>query len=397
METAMYETSPPASTRTPAVADGDWLTRQHALALLLLAGTALAFYLCYRMVEPFLAPIAWALALAVVARPVHAWLLERIGKPTVAACAAVVLVAALLIVPACFVAHQILREVAASADFIRTEIQTGDWRHKVEEVPALAATLEWAEASMDVNSELGAAIGTAAGAVKTVMGASIYTGLHLLLTLLVLFFFFRDHRPALQALRSLVPLSNNENDEVVKRVEDTIHATIYGTLVMAMIQGTLGGTIFWLLGLPAPVLWGAVMGLLAIVPYLGAFVIWVPAVAYLALHGEWGKAAILTVWGSVIIALIDNILYPMLVGGRLRIHTLPVFFAMFGGLYVFGSSGIILGPVTLAITMALVEIWRRRTAGGATAETGVDREIQRAGAGPPSRAASTPAPANPAA
>lgn len=393
----MYETSPPASTRTPAVADGDWLTRQHALALLLLAGTALAFYLCYRMVEPFLAPIAWALALAVVARPVHAWLLDRIGKPNVAAALAVFLVAILLIAPAAFVVHQLLREVGASADYVRTELQTGDWRKKVEEVPALATVVEWAESSIDVNAEAGRAVGAVASGVKTFIGASIYTGLHLLLMLLVLFFLFRDHRPALQALRSLVPLSNKENDEVVKRVADTMHATIYGTLVMAMLQGVLGGLMFWMLGLPAPILWGAVMGLLAIIPYLGTFVIWAPVAAYMALQGEWGKAAILTGWGGVVIALMDNFLYPVLVGGRLRIHTLPVFFAMFGGLFVFGSSGIILGPVTLAITLALVEIWRRRTAGGATAETGVDREIPRAGAGLPSRAASTPAPANPAA
>jgi predicted PurR-regulated permease PerM len=386
-----------ASDPPTANGDGDWLTRQHALALLLLAGTALAFFLCYRMIEPFLAAIAWALALAVVARPVHAWLLERTGKPSVAAGLAVLLVAAVLIVPACFVAHQILREVAVGADFVHTEVQTGRWREKVEQVPALAATLEWAETSIDINEEASRAFGAAAGGIRAFIGASIYTGLHLLLMLLVLFFLFRDHRPALHALRSLVPLSNKETDEVVKRVADTIHATIYGTLVMAVIQGTLGGLIFWFLGLPAPILWGAVMGLLAIVPYLGAFVIWAPAAAYLALQGDWGKATILTVWGAVVIALIDNILYPILVGGRLRMHTLPVFFAMFGGLYVFGSSGIVLGPVVLAITLALVDIWRRRTAGGATAETGVDREAPRVGAEPANRAVSSPAPANPAA
>jgi predicted PurR-regulated permease PerM len=295
------------------------------------------------------------------------------------------------------VAHQILREVAVGADFVHTEVQTGRWREKVEQVPALAATLEWAETSIDINEEASRAFGAAAGGIRAFIGASIYTGLHLLLMLLVLFFLFRDHRPALHALRSLVPLSNKETDEVVKRVADTIHATIYGTLVMAVIQGTLGGLIFWFLGLPAPILWGAVMGLLAIVPYLGAFVIWAPAAAYLALQGDWGKATILTVWGAVVIALIDNILYPILVGGRLRMHTLPVFFAMFGGLYVFGSSGIVLGPVVLAITLALVDIWRRRTAGGATAETGVDREAPRVGAEPANRAVSSPAPANPAA
>jgi predicted PurR-regulated permease PerM len=130
---------------------------------------------------------------------------------------------------------------------------------------------------------------------------------------------------------------------------------------------------FWWLGLPAPLLWGAIMALLAIVPVLGAFVVWVPAALYLALSGNWGKALILTAWGGIVIALIDNLLYPVLVGKRLRLHTLPVFIAIVGGIVLFGGAGLILGPVTLALTVALVEVWRRRTAGGRAAEAGVNR------------------------
>jgi predicted PurR-regulated permease PerM len=116
-------------------------------------------------------------------------------------------------------------------------------------------------------------------------------------------------------------------------------------------------------------LWGVAMGLFAVVPVLGAFVIWVPAALFLALSGSWGKALILTVWGGVIVSLIDNLLYPVLVGKRLRLHTVPVFVALVGGLTLFGAAGLILGPVVLAITVALVDIWRRRTANGRTAET----------------------------
>ena len=193
----------------------------------------------------------------------------------------------------------------------------------------------------------------------------------LLITLFTLFFFFRDRRAVLRAVRSLVPLSEAETDKVFLRVADTVYATIYGTIVVAVVQGALGGLIFWWLGLPAPLLWGAVMGLLAIVPVLGPFVVWVPAAIFLALEGSWGKALILTAWGVLVIATIDNLLYPALVGKKLRLHTLPVFFAILGGLALFGASGLILGPVTLAVTVALLEVWRRRTAGGRAAEEGV--------------------------
>jgi predicted PurR-regulated permease PerM len=143
-------------------------------------------------------------------------------------------------------------------------------------------------------------------------------------------------------------------------VNDTVHATIYGTLAVAAVQGTLGGLMFWWLGLAAPVLWGLVMGVLAVVPVLGAFVIWIPAALFLALEGSWGRALVLAVWGGVVVAGIDNLLYPILVGNRLKLHTVPAFMAIVGGLIVFGPSGLILGPVTLTVTVLLLEIWRSR-------------------------------------
>jgi predicted PurR-regulated permease PerM len=97
---------------------------------------------------------------------------------------------------------------------------------------------------------------------------------------------------------------------------------------------------------------------------LGPFVVWVPAAVLLALEGSWGKDSILTGWGVGVIGIIDNLLYPIFVGKRIRLHTLLVFFALLGGLAVFGASGLILGPVTLAVTVALLNVWRRRTAGG---------------------------------
>ena len=113
---------------------------------------------------------------------------------------------------------------------------------------------------------------------------------------------------------------------------------------------------FWWLGLPTPVFWGFVMGVLAIFPFLGAFVVWVPAAAILVLQGEWGSAAILALWGGVIIATVDNLLYPILVGNRLRLHTLATFIGMVGGIILFGAAGIVLGPAVIAVTLELVEI-----------------------------------------
>lgn len=118
---------------------------------------------------------------------------------------------------------------------------------------------------------------------------------------------------------------------------------------------------FWWLGLPAPLLWGVVMGLLAVVPVLGAFVVWVPAAVFLALEGNWLKALILVAWGGIVIALIDNLLYPALVGNRLRLHTLPVLIVILGGLSLFGAAGLVIGPAVLTATVEVIRIWRRNT------------------------------------
>ncbi len=117
------------------------------------------------------------------------------------------------------------------------------------------------------------------------------------MTLYLLFFFLRDRRIALQALRWLSPLSRTEMNYLFHRVNDTICATIHGTLSVAVMQGVLGGLMFWWLGMEAPLLWGLVMGLLAVVPVLGAFVVWIPAALFLAAEGNWGKAMILFLWG----------------------------------------------------------------------------------------------------
>ena len=130
------------------------------------------------------------------------------------------------------------------------------------------------------------------------MRGSIAQAIGFLLTFYFLFYFLRDWRDALASLLNVSPLSENELGAVASRVTDTIYATFYGTIVCAAVQGMLGGLMFWWLGLRAPLLWGVIMGLLAIVPVFGAFVVWIPAAAFLALDGHWGRALILCCVGQ---------------------------------------------------------------------------------------------------
>ena len=349
-----------------------WLSRERALVLVLIVATGLAVYLCYQLARPFLPALAWAMALAVVAHPLHSWLLRRIPRPNLAAGLAVGLVAVAIVGPTLLVTQQLVREVAKGVAWLQSDGAARHWQAMLEAYPRLATGLAWVGAEVDVRGAVARVSTALTSGASVVVSGSAWAIAELLITFFALFYFFRDRRPVLRGMRSLVPLSEGEIDAVFARIIDTLYATVYGTLAVALVQGCLGGLMFWALGLPAALLWGAVMAVLAVVPLLGAFLVWVPAALFLVLEGSWGKALILAAWGGLVVSLIDNLLYPILVGQRLRLHTLPVFIAIVGGLAYFGSAGLVLGPVTLAVTVALVEIWRRRTAGGRAAETGVD-------------------------
>jgi predicted PurR-regulated permease PerM len=176
-----------------------------------------------------------------------------------------------------------------------------------------------------------------------------------------LFYSLRDREMAIAAIGRVLPLTGPEYTRLTDRITNTIFASVYGTAAVAILQGGLGGAMFWWLDLPAPLFWGVLMGLLGIVPFLGAFVIWAPAAIFLALNGDVQPAILLTLWGTLVVGLVDNVLYPILVGKRLMLHTVPSFIAVVGGLLLFGTSGIVLGPIIVAGAQTLLEIWRKRT------------------------------------
>lgn len=344
------------------------LSRQRVHALALIAATLLGVYLCYRLIEPFLPALAWGLALAVVAYPIHKAICRRVPNAAVSAALSVVTVALVIVAPAAFVIHQLVRQGSEAVGVARQYLESGAWREAVESQPRLAPVAGWVAENLAVEDLVARGGEYLEAWGPAVLSGSVGVVVQLLITLLVLFYLFRDKRDIAADVRSFLPLSERETDILMRRIVDTIHATIFGSLAVAAVQGFMGGLMFWFLGLPAPIVWGAVMALLATIPVMGTFVVWAPAAVYLAASGAWGKAAILVGWGAVAIGLIDNFLYPMLVGRRLRFHPLPVFFSIVGGLALFGAAGLVLGPIVLSVTAALLDLLRRRTSRGQAAD-----------------------------
>lgn len=178
------------------------------------------------------------------------------------------------------------------------------------------------------------------------------------LMIFTLFFFFKDGEKIVRFLKEIVPLTSDRRDRVFSQFAEVITATVVGDLAVAFLQGFLGGIAFWILGLPSPVFWGALMAFLSIFPVVGAPLVYMPASIILLAQNETVKGLILLIWGSLIVSQIDNFLRPVLISGRTKLHTLLLFFSILGGIYVFGFLGIIMGPVVAALFYTMLQIFR---------------------------------------
>jgi predicted PurR-regulated permease PerM len=329
--------------------------------LVLLVATGLGVFLCYLLTAPFLPAFVWAVTFAVLLAPFETWLESKL-PPLVAVTLTVLTIGLVVGITVIFFGQQLVRQAAAGAELVDAKIKSGEWSSALESQPRIAAIAGWIERQINLPNVADSLAAWLKRAAVWLLTGSVAQATTFCLTFYLLFFFLRDRRAALAACRSLSPLSDAETNGLLLRVRDTIHATVYGTLAVALAQGASGGLMFWWLGLSTPLLWGFVMGFLSMVPLIGAFVVWIPAAVFLCLDGSWGKAILLTLWGALAVGAIDNVLRPFLVGNRLKLHTVLIFVSVFGGMILFGTSGLILGPVTLTITLALLGTWRGRTA-----------------------------------
>ena len=323
---------------------------------------AIAAYLCWLMLRPFVGVLMWAVVLVVVFYPAHRRLEAWTGSPGSAAALSTLLVIVTILLPVIGVTFAVAHELRGAVDHLQGGVGY------LLDLPALQPTVRWLGQYVDVDAwrssayvadRLQAWSANIAGPTLMFVGGILNTLVQTLLVVFTMFYFFRDARPLRHALYDIVPLEYEQSHDIVERTREVIGATIYGVLAISAIQGLLGFAIFFLLGLPSPLLWGVVMFLMSMIPMAGAFIVWVPASLYLLLTGSYIKALVLVVWGVLVIGSIDNFLSPRLVGRRARLHELLIFFSVLGGLQVFGVLGLVLGPVLAAITLALIEVVRQ--------------------------------------
>jgi len=173
-----------------------------------------------------------------------------------------------------------------------------------------------------------------------------------------IFFFLKDGPGFLQKIKNYLPFSAEERDRLASQIKDMIVSTIYGGLIVAVVQGVLGGLAFGLLGITSPIFWGSAMALMSFVPILGTAIIWLPASVIFLLQGAYVKGIGLLLIGIGVISMVDNILKPLIIGGRTKMPTVVIFFTVLGGIRLFGLLGLVMGPLVFALFLSVLEMVR---------------------------------------
>lgn len=320
---------------------------------------------------PFMHAITWGVALAIMAWPVHKRVKARLAGPSLAASASTMIVLLLIVLPGIFVVYQVGRETEEIAKRLKTPPEEVVTREKLQEVPGGSRVVAWMERlNVDVEKELKAATSSVLPDIEGVAQVSLTAAAQFLVAMFILFYVFRDRGEFIQWLRAFLPWTRAEGDHIFASAADSVYANLYATVVTGLIDSITGALLFWIVGVPAPFLWGSVMFILSLLPVVGAGLIWVPVAIYLATTGSWPAAAAILTWGAITMFVVDYILYAKLAGDRMRMHPVPALIAFIGGLGVFGLSGMILGPAIVAMTAAVLDVWRTRSAAAATVDAG---------------------------
>lgn len=326
-------------------------------------------YFAYLIVSPFLRPIAWAAIWAVVVYPAHARLVRLLrGRAALSAIILTLLILFLVLAPAFRLAGFLAQEAVEFSKLARAFVE----EERVQEWQGNAWVMElarlWDLASAHLSSFnidakkvtvegiqklSGFLVSQASAAVQNVF----ILPLHIVIWFFTFFFFLKDGKELCVRLRSLLPMSEAHQASLFDRVVDAVFAVVHGSVITAMVQGLLAGLGYWAVGLPFALLLGVATSFTALFPIGGATLVWLPSCGYLFLQGEYIKGVILLLWGIGIVSSIDNVLKPLLIGNRLRLPVLFLFFSILGGLGAFGVLGLILGPVIFALLAALLDLY----------------------------------------
>jgi predicted PurR-regulated permease PerM len=341
-----------------------WLATAFFFALLILL-----LYGAFLILTPFLTAITWAVILAILVYPLYAWLLQRLrGRANIAAITVIVVITLLVIAPGIELVRFLADEAVSLVQSVRSlldeegkqDLLAKPWVQqilswwKMVSLGLVDFKINWKELLVQgAQSSSTFLVTQVKGIAQNVLAFTI----NFIVALFALFFFLRDGADYLNRLQRLLPMDREHQERLLSNIVDAVTAVVHGSLVVAMVQGLLAGLAYWVLGVPFAALWGVATAFAALLPIGGSTLVTVPATIYLFLQGENIRGVILLVWSLGIVGGVDNVLKPLLIGNRLGVPVLFLFFGILGGLALFGPVGLILGPALFALLRALLDLY----------------------------------------
>jgi predicted PurR-regulated permease PerM len=334
-----------------------------ALPMLLVAVSLALLYILL----PFYGTILWGAIIALLFTPLYRWLLPRVGqRPTLAALLTLLVVLLMVVLPLLLVAVALMREAA----LVYQDLQTGELNPSQYFHGVFDALPDWITAVLDrfglvsFNSLQRRLISTLTQGTQFIATQTLSLGQNtfefvasLFITFYLAFFLIRDGNALVSGMWRAVPLAPQHKLALCDKFSTVIRATVKGNLLVAVIQGALGGLAFWYLGVRGALLWAVLMAFLSLLPAVGAGLVWAPVALYFLLAGQLGSCFALVAYGLLVIGLVDNLLRPILVGKDTRLPDYVVMITTLGGMAVFGINGFVLGPLIAALFMA---VWHMR-------------------------------------
>ncbi|MDH4164563.1 MAG: AI-2E family transporter [Nitrospirota bacterium] len=346
------------------------LTRAHIFAAVFFAIFLFLLYQGGKVLAPFLSSLLWAAIITLALYKPYQRLLGLLaGRSTIAAATMTVLVLVLVIAPAvvflAVLASQSVDLYQWAAAMIRSGGISEAWDRMLQTSLGQLAQqlpLDWQELRGQAIGSFGDLSSSLASQLGSLLKNTLLLTLNVLITIISLFFFFRDGESYYRNLLQLLPFTDQQKDAVAQRFSDTFSAVINGVFLIALIQGVVTGIGFAIFGVGFSVLWGFVAAVMALFPIGGAAVVWLGGAGYLFLTGHTVPGILLTIWGTVLVSLPDNFLRPLIIGRKAKLPTFLLFIGILGGIRAYGFLGILFGPVIVTLLLAFVNIYREEFA-----------------------------------
>jgi len=320
-------------------------------------------YLLYAILSPFLGTLVWAGAIGIISYPLYEKLLFRCkGREITAAVLLTAAVVLAVIIPLVGLIFALSHEAASAYQYLEKATANGSTLALADLLnhPAVASWLEMirpltSSLNMDLDAMilptlkkgLAVMLNYSTGILKDFFGFLF----KLVLMVITLFFIYKDGAKFLERFWQIIAVREGLKITIIETIKRVLGAVMYGIVLTCLVQGALGGLGFWVAGLPSPILFGALMAICAMIPIIGTALIWLPGALYLLMHGQVMPAVLLTVWGVLVVSGIDNIIRPLFISGIAKLHIMIIVLGVLGGLLAFGITGVVAGPVVLALVL----------------------------------------------